>query len=128
MELTYARWLEWCTRTALTVLILTFLLYVSGLGAALVPLERLPALWSLSVDGFVAATGAPRGWEWLGHAARGDYANHLAVALLGTVTLGCYVRILPGLFSSGERALAVLAALQIAVLAAAASGLLAGAH
>ena len=128
MELTYARWLEWCTRVALAVLIVTFLVYVSGATAPLVSLEALPTLWSLSVDRFVEATGAPRGWEWLRYVARGDYGNHLGVALLGLVTLVCYLRILPGLFRSGERALAVLAALQVAVLAAAASGVLAGSH
>ena len=128
MELSYARWLEWCTRAALAVLIVTFLAYVSGVSTPLVSFAELPGLWSLSVDRFLAATGAPRGWEWLRHVARGDYGNHLGVALLGSVTLICYLRILPGLFRSGERALAVLAALQVAVLAAAASGALAGGH
>ena len=128
MELIYARWLAWCTRAALAVLILTFLAYVSGAAAPLVVLERLPGLWSLPVDQFVAATGAPRGWDWLAQAGRGDYANHLGVALLGAVTLICYVRLLPALIRSGERALALLAALQILVLAAAASGLLTGGH
>ena len=128
MELTYARWLEWCTRAALAVLVVTFLAYVSGASVPLVSLDALPGLWSLSVDRFLAATAAPRGWEWLRYVARGDYANHLGVALLCSVTLVCYLRILPALFRSGERVLALLAALQAAVLAVAASGALAGGH
>jgi hypothetical protein len=48
VELIYARWLGWCSRVALAVLIGSFLLYLSG-AEPLVPLERLPDLWRLPV-------------------------------------------------------------------------------
>jgi hypothetical protein len=124
----YARWLGWCTRVALTVLIATFLAYVLRLAPPLVSLERLPEVWTLPVDGYVAATGAPTGWGWLGQLGHGDYLNMIGVAMLCLVTVACYVRVLPALFRSGERALAVIALLQIAVLLAAASGLFAAGH
>lgn len=128
MELTYARWLEWCTRGALGVLVATFVSYAFGLLEPLVPLDRLPEVWTLAVDRFVAVTGAPSGWQWLRHAGAGDYANHIGVALLGSVTIVCYLRVLPVLVRRAERTLALLAAAQVAVLLAAASGWLAAGH
>jgi hypothetical protein len=128
MELIYARWLGWGTRLALVVLVATFLAYALGVSEPLISLERLPALWSLGHDQFLAATGAPTGWAWLTVVGRSDYANLAAVALLGMVTVVCYLRILPVLLTRGERVLAVLAALQIAVLLLAASGWLTGGH
>jgi hypothetical protein len=128
VDLTYARWLGWCTRVALAVLIAAFLAYLLRLAPPLVSLERLPEVWSLPVDRYVAATGAPTGWGWLGRLGNGDYLNMLGVAMLCLVTVVCYLRVLTALFRSGERALGVVALLQVAVLLAAASGLLAAAH
>lgn len=128
MELIYARWLGWCTAIALAVLAATFVVYVLELAEPLIALERLPEVWRLSVDRFAGVTGAPAGWGWLAVAGKGDYANLAGVALLGLVTLVCYLRILPVLVRRGERVLALVAAAQIAVLVAAASGWLAGGH
>jgi hypothetical protein len=124
----YARWLAWCTRVSLAVLIGTFLAYLLNLAPPLVSLERLPQVWTLPVDRYVAATGAPTGWSWLGQLGRGDYLNMLGVAMLCLVTVVCYLRALPALFRRGERALAIIAGLQVAVLVAAASGLFAAGH
>ncbi|MGH8668473.1 MAG: hypothetical protein ACREUN_15395 [Burkholderiales bacterium] len=125
MELTYARWLSWCTRLALATLIASFLAYVLGATDPLVPLERLSALWRLPVDEFRAASGAPAGWDWLARAGRGDYTNMVGVALLCLVTVVCYVRVL---LLQGDAVVRVLALAQVLVLLAAASGLLAGGH
>ena len=128
MELIYARWMSWCTRGALTVLIVSFVAYATGLIEPLIALERLPQVWGLPLEAFLAATGAPAGWGWARATAKGDYANLVGIAMLGMVTVVCYLRLFLSLFRRGERALAVVAALEIAVLLAAASGLLAGTH
>jgi hypothetical protein len=128
LELIYARWLRWGTRIALVMLTGAFLAYTLAVLEALIPLERLPQVWNLPLDRFLAATGAPTGWHWLPLVRKGDYANLLGVAMLGLVTVACYLRVIPVLLRRGERALALLAALQTAVLLAAASGLLAGGH
>jgi len=128
MELTYARWLAWCTGIALTVLVASFFAYLFQMSEPLIALETLPQVWELPVDRFREATGGPAGWGWVRFAARGDYANLAGVTLLALVTVACYLRILPLLLRQGERTLALLAAAQILVLLAAASGLLAGGH
>lgn len=126
-QLLYARWLDWGTRAGLGVLIVTFAAYLAG-WTPFVPFDQLARVWSLPVDEYRAAVAAPAGWGWLALAAHGDYANYAGIALLGLVTLVCYLRVLPAFLARGERAFALVAAAQIAVLALAAAGVLGGAH
>lgn len=128
MELIYARWLGWGTRAGLAALTFAFGAYVTRLADPLIALERLPELWSLPLERYLAASGAPTGWQWLRVAASGDYANLAGIAALGLVSVVCYLRLLAALLREGERTLALIAALQIAVLLGAASGLLTGGH
>lgn len=121
----YARWLGAGTHLGLLVLSVAFALYAAGALDAIVPLDRLPALWSLPVGGYVAATGWPSGWGWLEALGHADCLSVAGVALLSSVTIACYARILPELLRRGERVQAALAAAQIAVLLAAASGIFA---
>jgi hypothetical protein len=116
----YARWVDVGTRAGFVVLILSFLIYASGLLAPQVPLQELARLWGLPVDRYVAASGAPTGWGWLGLVAKGDYLNFLGVALLASVTVAAYARLVPALLARGERLRAGIAALQVIVLLVAA--------
>jgi hypothetical protein len=124
----YARWASWGTRIGLAALVCSFLAYVLALLEPLVPLERLPALWSLPVERYVALTGAPTGWGWLARLGHADYLNVLGIALLASVTMLCYLRLLVSFLRRRDRLQSALAALQILVLLAAASGLLDRAH
>lgn len=124
----YARWLDWSTRVSLAVLIAAFLAYAVGLLAPAVAVDDLPRLWVLPVERYLEATGVPSGWGWVAMLAKGDYLNLVGVALLGFVTVLCYLRVLPLLLARGERLQAAFAVAQVAVLLLAASGLLAGGH
>ena len=126
MELIYARWLACAARAGLAVLVLAFVAYAGGLMAPLVPLEDLPRLWVLPLDRYLAASGAPTGWAWVAVADKGDYANLAGIAVLGLVSVGCYLRLLPELLRRGERVLAAIAAAQIVVLVGAALGFFTG--
>ena len=112
----YARWLDLGTRLGFAVLVLTFGIYVLGLLEPLVAPQELARLWSLPVDRYVAASGAPTGWGWLALLGKGDYLNFVGIALLASITIVCYARVIPVL----PRLQAVLAAIQIAILLAAA--------
>ena len=116
----YARWVDMGTRVGFVVLIVSFLVYVTGLLDPGVPLQELTRLWGLPVDRYVAAIGAPTGWGWLAHLAEGDYLNYLGVALLASVSIAAYARIVPVLLGQGERLRAAIAALQVIVLVVAA--------
>jgi hypothetical protein len=128
VELIYARWLDWGTRLSLLLLVAAFAAYAFGLLEPWVPLAALPAAWTLPVDSYLAATSSPAGWGWLRLATHGDYANLVGVALLGTVTVACYLRLLAILLARRERLYAALVLAQVTVLLAAASGVLSGAH
>ena len=111
-----ARWIEVGTHVAFTILVASFAVYVLRILDPLVPMQELVRVWQLPVDRFVAETGAPTGWGWLGFLDKGDYLNFVGIALLATITIVCYARIIPVL----PRLQAVLALIQIAVLLAAA--------
>jgi hypothetical protein len=124
---TYAGWLDVGTRAGFSASLVAFLVYVSGAVPPYLPLEMLPRYWGLPVGEFLRQTGAPSGWDWLGHLGGGaEYLNLACMALLGVVTAICYMRIVPVLLRLGERVQAALAIAQIAVLLAAASGFFAG--
>jgi len=127
-QLLYARWLDWGARAGLALLVASFAAYVLGLAAPHVPFEQLAGAWSLPVDQYRAAVGAPAGWGWLALLRHGDYMNFAGIALLGLASLACTLRVLPVFLARGERALALIAGLQVAVLAVAAAGVLGGAH
>lgn len=112
----YARWLDVGTRIAFVALVFSFGVYVFGLLDPLVPHEALVRLWTLPVDRYVAATGAPTGWGWLRFLGKGDYLNFVGIAALASITVLCYARIIPVL----PRLHAAFAVLQVLVLLAAA--------
>jgi hypothetical protein len=125
---TYARWLRWGTRAGLALTLAAFVAYGFGLLAPFVALDRLPALWGMPVDRYLALSGAATGWDWLRLAGHADYLNLLGIALLALVTIGAYARVGVLYWRRGERLQAALASAQVLVLLIAASGLLAGGH
>ena len=124
----YARWLDWGTRISLALLVAAFLAYVFGLAPAALPLADLPRFWTLPLERYLALSGSPTGWGWLAMLDKGEYQNLVGVALLGLVTVACYLRILPALLARRERLQAAIVVAQVLVLLLAASGLLAGGH
>lgn len=124
----YARWLDFGTRAGFAILIGSFLAYALGLVPPHVPLDELAKVWTLPVDQYRAAIGAPTGWGWLRLAGRGDYLNYFAIGLLALVTVACYLRILPRLAARNDRIYALIAALEIVVLVAAATGIAGAPH
>lgn len=124
----YARWLDWGTRLSLAVLVAAFLAYVFGLTPAALPLAEMPRFWRLPLERYLALSGSPTGWGWVAMLDKGEYQNLVGVALLGLVTVVCYLRVLPLLLARRERLQAAIVAAQVLVLLLAASGLLAVGH
>jgi hypothetical protein len=118
----YARWLAWGVRLGFGALVATFFLYVTGLVPPGIAPERLPQLWGLPVDQYIAATGAPTGWSWVARLREGDLLNLVGVAILASASIACHLRVLPLFVASRERVFAAICVAQVVVLVAAAAG------
>jgi hypothetical protein len=132
IELLYARILEIGVAVALPLLLLTFGLYAAGIVEPAVPISELPRYWGLSSHEYLAAinvdyvhrAGELTGWSWVGELHHGDYLTYIPIALLPTLTMVCYLAIIPRLLRQGDRLYAGIAVLEMVILSLAASGLL----
>ena len=106
----------------------TFFLYVFGITIPKVPLSELPANWSLPAQEYSNLVGVSTGWGWLKLVHYGDYMNFLGIAFLSSVTIICYIRLLPITLRNRDRSLSTILLLEIILLLLAASGLLAVGH
>lgn len=122
----YARWLDLGTRAGLAALVIGFAAYVLELFEAHIPLQELQRMWGLPLAHYLQISGAPSGWNWISLLHKADYFNFIGIAILGLVTMACYARLIVALLKAGDRQQLVLAIVQVLVLLASASGLLAG--
>lgn len=122
----YAKWLAVGSQLGLGLLVVTFAAYVFDVWEPHVPIEHLPRLWSLPAHEFRSSTDGPHGWEWIALVGRGDFLTYTGVAALALTTIVCYARIVPALWTRGERLYAAIGAAQIVVLLLAATGLVSG--
>ncbi len=120
----YARWLDIGTKAGFAVSLIGMLVYLSGAVAPFVSMADLAARWGLPVGRFLQLSGVPTGWGWFRLLGYGDYLNFAGIALIASITTLCYLRVLPILIAHRDWLYALIAAAQIAVLLAAASGLL----
>lgn len=128
-QIAYAKVLDFGMKAGLLSLIVTFVIYISGILAPHVPVGELSKYWSMPVKEYLAATGIHPGWSWLGMLGKGDFLNFIAIAFLAGVTIFCYVRIIPILLSKKDSVYGIIAVLEVLVLVLAASGILkAGGH
>lgn len=65
-----------------------------------------------------------RGWTWVTLLGYADFLNFLPVAILAGITILCYMAIIPGLFARGDKAMGIMAVVEIVILVLAASGVL----
>lgn len=127
-QMRYARVLDVGMKLGLVMLAVFFLVYVTGLLPAHVPLEQLPQVWNLPVTEFLERNGSPTGWGWVPLVGTGDYLNFVGLAVLSGVTILCYLAVIPDYRRKRDTAYLVICVLEVAVLALAASGLLVVGH
>lgn len=128
-QLAYAKLLDFGMKLGLLVLIITFIVYLSGILSPHIPVNDLPRYWGMSVHKYLEATGIHPGWTWLGMLGKGDFLNFVGIAFLAGVTILCYLRIIPILFRKKDSVYGILAIVEVLILVLAASGILkAGGH
>ncbi len=123
-QLVYAKLLDVGMKVGLLTVIITFIIYATGIFSPFIPVRDLPKYWSMPVHQYLEATGIHPGWVWLGMLHKGDFLNFIGIAFLALVTLVCYVRIIPILFRKKDAIYGVIAIVEVLILALAASGVL----
>ncbi|MEA1946205.1 MAG: DUF1634 domain-containing protein [Thermodesulfobacteriota bacterium] len=127
-QIFYAKILEKGMYIGLLILFITYALYVFGIMDPYIPLDKISSYWSMNVHDYLEHTQIKAGWAWLGMLKYGDFINFIGVAILAGVTIICYAAIVPTLLKSKDTVYAVLAVLEVIILSAAASGILAVGH
>jgi hypothetical protein len=124
----YARLLALGTNTGLALLVVLFGIYVLGVVEPHVPHERLPDLWQLPADRFLEQVGIAPGWGWTAFIHRADILTLVGIATLAFSSVPCLLAVMPLYWASGERMLFAICAVELGVIALAASGLIGGGH
>ena len=135
-QLLYAKILGKGMYAGLALLLLTFVLYISGIMEPAVPIEQLPNYWVMSVRDYSEAINrnflhrehVVTGWGWLAVVGKGDFVNFLGIALLSGITVVCYLGIIPTLLRTKQTAYVWIAIAEVVILVLAASGVLAVGH
>ena len=135
-QLLYASILEKGMFLGLGILLITFVLYLTGVMQPGIPIEELPRLWTLNAydyletvnNEFLHQPQVVDGWRWVYVLGMGDFVNFIGIAILSLVTIVCYAGILPGFFRKKDWIYATIAILEIVVLVLAAGGIGAGGH
>ncbi len=128
-QLVYAELLNKGMWIGLALLIITFLVYLTGALPTAVPIEELSQHWGKRAVVFNRDLHIPTGWGWLRNAAKGDYLNFVGIAILSGLTIVCYAVIMPIFRRRKDNAYFFIALAEVLVLVLAASGILkAGGH
>jgi hypothetical protein len=102
---------------------LVFAAYLAGWLPASVPLDRLPQVWSQPAEAHLAEAGLAPGWRWMLAAGWGDFAALLPIAWLASSTAPALLVVMVHYARRRQMLYLALSALQIMVLALAASGI-----
>jgi hypothetical protein len=123
-QMLYAKLLEKGMYLGLALLLVTFLLYASSIMKPYIPLSDVSKYWSHSVYDYLHMANVKAGWSWINMLHYGDFVNFIPIAILGGITIFCYLSIIPTLLRNGDKVYAILALIEAVILTVAASGIL----
>jgi hypothetical protein len=121
-QILYANILFWGSWGGMALMILTYVIYITGALSPFIPLDKIPEVWSEPVKAYLAQ-GAPTGWGWVELLDKGDFLNFVGIALLAGLTIVCYIPLVFSYFRKKDPAFALIALANVLVLVLAASGL-----
>lgn len=123
-QIIYANLLLMGMVAGIIVMVVTYVIYLTGLLPSHVDLATISANWGKGIHEYLEITHSPTGWGWAAMLGKGDFLNYIGFALLGLMTILCYLVLVKGYFRKKDWIYAVIAVLEIIVLTVAASGLL----
>lgn len=123
----YGAILDIAMKVGLLALVITFVLYLIGVPQPHIPVGDVAANWGLKVsgdDGYLKVTGIEKGWSWARHLGQSDFLTFAPITFLASVTVICYLSILPIFLKRKDYIYAALASAEVFVLVLAASGVI----
>ncbi len=123
-QIIYANLLLMGMLAGLVIMFITYIVYLTGLLPPQVGLDVISANWGKGIHEYLELTHSPNGWGWIPLLGKGDFLNFIGFALLGLMTIVCYVVLVRGYLRKKDWIFAVISVLEIVVLALAASGIL----
>jgi hypothetical protein len=122
-QLAYANLLFYGCWIGILIMVVTYLVYISGLLPPYIPVEKVTEYWSEPVSRYVHDGRVPVGWGWVSLLGKGDFLNFVGIVLLAGLTAVCFLTLIPAYVRQGQRTFAVIAIIEVVVLCLAASGI-----
>lgn len=123
-QIIYANLLLMGMVAGIIILVITYAVYLTGILPSHVGLDVISANWGKGIHEYLELTHSPHGWNWLFLLGKGDFINFIGFALLGLMTIICYLVLVRGYLRKKNWIFAVISILEIIVLAVAASGIM----
>jgi hypothetical protein len=125
-QVLYANVLMLGVLAGLAIMGITYFIYLAGILPSHVDMSYLPQVWGKNVTEYLHLTNTPHGWNWTSLLMKGDFLNYIGFALLGLMTVVCYLLLVRGYMRQKDWAYTAISVLEILVLCVAASGILGG--
>jgi hypothetical protein len=125
-QIIYANLLLMGMVAGIIVLTVTYVIYLTGILSPHVDLQVIAANWGKGIHEYRQITHSPDGWGWLALLGKGDFINYIGLALLGVMTIICYLVLVRGYVRKKNWIFMLISILEIVVLSLAASGILGG--
>lgn len=123
-QIIYANLLLMGMVAGIIILVTTYVVYLTGILPSHVGLDVISANWGKGIHEYLELTHSPRGWDWLFLLGKGDFLNFIGFALLGLMTIICYLVLVKGYLRKRNWIFAIISILEIVVLTVAASGIM----
>ncbi len=128
VQIAYAKLLDVSVKITFVVMLVLFAVYMAGIIKPSIPLNEMPSYWKLPLGEYLQATGSNAGWSWVSKLNKIDYLCFGTIAVLSSISILCYIRIIPLLAKKKDTAYVIIVVTEILVLLLAASGILTAGH
>ena len=123
-QITYANLLFLGAWAGILLMLITYLIYITGIISPHVDISLIIQNWDKGVNEYLRITQSPHGWGWLHLLHKGDFLNYTGIVLLAVLTIICYLVLIAGYKKRKDWTYFFICVFEVAVLIVAASGIL----
>ncbi|ACD89145.1 conserved hypothetical protein [Chlorobium limicola DSM 245] len=123
VQLVYASVLDVVSHIGMALIAAGFLIYVLKLLPLTVSIEDVAAHWQMRAADMNRILTVPSGWSWVQDPLHGDVLSYFSIVFLSMAAMICLVSVIPVFLGEKNRTYALIALLQVMVLAAAVVGI-----